>query len=30
MQRDPARSFQDMILVLHDFWSANGCLILQP
>ena len=28
--RDPARSFQDMILTLHDFWSANGCLILQP
>ncbi len=28
--RDPARSFQDMILTLHDFWSANGCVILQP
>ncbi|GIX18424.1 MAG: glycine--tRNA ligase alpha subunit [Erythrobacter sp.] len=28
--RDPARSFQDMILTLHDFWSAKGCLILQP
>src|SRR5215216_6123472 len=30
MNRDPSRSFQDMILTLHDFWSANGCLILQP
>ncbi len=29
-QRDPKRSFQDMILTLHDFWSANGCVILQP
>ncbi len=28
--RDPTRSFQDMILTLHDFWSANGCVILQP
>jgi len=24
------RSFQDMILALHDYWSARGCLILQP
>ncbi len=23
-------SFQDMILTLHAFWSAHGCLILQP
>jgi glycyl-tRNA synthetase alpha chain len=23
-------SFQDMILALHAFWSARGCLILQP
>ncbi|MDE2403432.1 MAG: glycine--tRNA ligase subunit alpha [Sphingomonadales bacterium] len=23
-------SFQDMILTLHAFWSAQGCLILQP
>ena len=30
MQRSPATSFQDMILTLHDFWSAQGCLILQP
>ena len=22
--------FQDMILRLHAFWSAQGCLILQP
>ncbi|MCX9146188.1 glycine--tRNA ligase subunit alpha [Erythrobacter sp. WG] len=29
--REPARSFQDMILTLHDFWSAEaGCVILQP
>ncbi len=28
--RDPRRSFQDMILTLHDFWSEHGCLILQP
>jgi glycyl-tRNA synthetase alpha chain len=25
-----ARSFQDMILALHAFWSEAGCLILQP
>ncbi len=30
MNRNPATSFQDMILALHDFWSAQGCLILQP
>jgi glycyl-tRNA synthetase alpha chain len=30
MDRDPSRSFQDMILALHDYWSAQGCLILQP
>src|SRR5204862_3484043 len=23
-------SFQRMILTLHDYWSAQGCLILQP
>ncbi len=23
-------SFQEMILALHSFWSARGCLILQP
>ena len=29
---DPATplSFQEMILRLHAFWSAQGCLILQP
>jgi len=26
----PSLSFQDMILRLHDFWSRQGCLILQP
>ena len=30
MDRNPQNSFQDMILALHDFWSAQGCLILQP
>ncbi|MCX8135305.1 MAG: glycine--tRNA ligase subunit alpha [Roseococcus sp.] len=25
-----APSFQDMILRLHAYWSAQGCLILQP
>ena len=23
-------SFQDMILTLHQYWGAHGCLILQP
>ena len=23
-------SFKDLILTLHDFWSRQGCLILQP
>jgi len=30
MNRDPSNSFQDMILALHDYWSAQSCLILQP
>ena len=30
MTGGPAKSFQDMILALHDYWSAQGCLILQP
>ena len=30
IERSPQHSFQDMILALHDFWSAQGCLILQP
>ena len=25
-----APSFQDLILRLHNYWSARGCLILQP
>jgi len=25
-----ALSFQEMILTLHDYWSAQGCVILQP
>ena len=28
-QNDPL-SFQDLILTLHAYWSARGCLILQP
>ncbi len=27
---DPAHSFQDLILTLQNFWSAEGCVILQP
>ncbi|WP_185209827.1 glycine--tRNA ligase subunit alpha [Sphingomonas sp. NBWT7] len=27
---DAPLSFQDMILTLHSYWSARGCLILQP
>jgi glycyl-tRNA synthetase alpha chain len=26
----PPASFQDLILTLHAYWSARGCLILQP
>jgi glycyl-tRNA synthetase alpha chain len=26
----PPTSFQDLILTLHAYWSARGCLILQP
>ena len=29
-QLRPERSFQDLILRLHAFWSRQGCLILQP
>ncbi len=29
-KRDPKNSFQDLILMLQDFWSSNGCVILQP
>ena len=28
--RDPKNSFQDLILMLQDYWSSNGCVILQP
>ena len=27
---DPKKSFQDLILVLHDYWAQQGCVILQP
>jgi glycyl-tRNA synthetase alpha chain len=30
MAASPARSFQDLILRLHAFWSERGCVILQP
>ena len=30
MSKDGPLSFQDMILALHDYWSAQGCVILQP
>lgn len=26
----PPLSFQDLILTLHSYWSAQGCVILQP
>ncbi len=26
----PTESFQDMILTLHNYWAAYGCVILQP
>src|ERR671915_1129833 len=27
---NPKQSFQDLIQVLHQFWSGQGCVILQP
>ena len=30
MTSDAPLSFQDLILKLHAFWSAQGCVILQP
>ncbi len=30
MSDEKPLSFQRMILTLHDYWSARGCLILQP
>tara|TARA_B100000900_G_C20565550_1_gene710900 strand:- start:298 stop:1194 length:897 start_codon:yes stop_codon:yes gene_type:complete len=29
-KRNPENSFQDLILMLQDYWSSNGCIILQP
>jgi glycyl-tRNA synthetase alpha chain len=26
----PTRSFQGLILTLHDYWAARGCVVLQP
>ena len=30
MALNPAKSFQDLILTLHQYWGAKGCVILQP
>ena len=30
MTASPSNSFQDLILALQQFWSDQGCLILQP
>src|SRR5688572_10168247 len=27
---DPKQSFQDLIQILHHYWAAQGCVILQP
>ncbi|PZO78917.1 MAG: glycine--tRNA ligase subunit alpha [Mesorhizobium amorphae] len=27
---DPTRSFQGLILTLHDYWGRHGCAVLQP
>ncbi|MEZ5924247.1 MAG: glycine--tRNA ligase subunit alpha [Hyphomicrobiaceae bacterium] len=27
---NPQKSFQDLILTLHQYWAAQGCVILQP
>ena len=27
---EPTLAFQDLILRLHEFWSKQGCVILQP
>ena len=29
-QLDPSRSFQGLILTLHNYWAAYGCVVLQP
>ena len=28
--QNPANAFQSLILRLHEFWSGQGCLVLQP
>jgi glycyl-tRNA synthetase alpha chain len=30
MPLNPSKSFQDLILTLHQYWAAKGCVILQP
>jgi glycyl-tRNA synthetase alpha chain len=30
MALNPTKSFQDLILTLHSYWSGKGCVILQP
>src|SRR5438876_5158924 len=30
MSLNPKGSFQDLILTLHEYWGAKGCVILQP
>jgi glycyl-tRNA synthetase alpha chain len=27
---DPRRSFQGLVLALHDYWARHGCVVLQP
>jgi glycyl-tRNA synthetase alpha chain len=30
MALNPTKSFQDLILTLHQYWGKKGCVILQP
>jgi glycyl-tRNA synthetase alpha chain len=30
MALKPTKSFQDMILTLHNYWAEKGCVVLQP
>ena len=30
MTLEPTKSFQDLILTLHQYWGGKGCVILQP
>jgi glycyl-tRNA synthetase alpha chain len=30
MALEPTKSFQDLILTLHQYWGSKGCVILQP